>query len=298
MFDRIRSIVLRVLRVPAEPTPPLGAPGSIRVFRAARNFYRLRLAEWSLAQLGAAIGIAFSIVFLFAVEREVERARHQNPDNPASSVIVIPRGNASPVERALTPYRQAVAFAATLPPHVLLILDLVKIGGVLVFLLQLPFSYAAVRLEYEQHWYIVTDRSLRIRHGLVAMTESTMSFANLQQVVVHQGPLQRLLGLADVRVQSAGGGERRDHGKKHEESLHIGVFRGVANADEIRDLILERLRLFRETGLGDSDETRHTQPANAPATPEPQLSTDTETLAAAREVLAEARALRSALEQS
>ncbi len=69
-----------------------------------------------------------------------------------------------------------------------------------------PLTYAIRRLDVELHWYIVTDRSLRIRTGLVRLQETTMSFANLQQVEVKQGPLQRLLGLADVHVQSAGGG--------------------------------------------------------------------------------------------
>ena len=304
MFDRIRSLVLRVLRVPPEPTPPLGAPGSMRIFRAAPNFYRLRLAEWTLGQLGAAFGLGFSIVFLFAVEAEIEKVRAQPPlsataimreTGPAPAPGAAPQAQPTPRERALAPFHQAVRFAAGLPPWVLTIAHVFKIGAVLVFVIQLPFSYAAVRLEYEQHWYIVTDRSLRIRHGLVSMLESTMSFANVQQVVVHQGPLQRLLGIADVRVQSAGGaGEQHDE-KKHGESLHTGIFRGVANATEIRDLVLERLRLFRETGLGDFDEKRApTATTPAPAAAAPSLPADA--LAAAQEVLAEARALRTALE--
>ena len=63
-----------------------------------------------------------------------------------------------------------------------------------------------MRLDYEQRWYVVTDRSLRLRTGVWSVREMTMSFANLQQITVTQGPLQRLLGLADVRFQSAGGG--------------------------------------------------------------------------------------------
>ena len=77
-----------------------------------------------------------------------------------------------------------------------------------------------------------------------------MSFANLQQVEVKQGPFQRLLGLADVRVRSAGGG---DHGEAEGEPLHTGLFHSVENAEEIRDLILARLKAFREAGLGDPD---------------------------------------------
>lgn len=301
MFDRIRSIVLRVLRVPPEPTPPLGAPGSVRVFRAGANFYHLRLAEWFVAQLGAAFGIAFSVVFLLAVQNEIEHVRAQQA-HPVTTPATAPAPSSTPPttaahpvsrsERALTPFRQAVAVAAGLPRWVIVVADILKIATVLFFLGQIPFSYAAVRLEYEQHWYIVTDRSLRIRHGLVSMLESTMSFANVQQVVVHQGPLQRLLGIADVRVQSAGGaGEQHDE-KKHGESLHTGIFRGVTNATEIRDLILERLRLFRETGLGDFDERRPSAAAT-PHSSEPAVAAAA--LAAAQEVLTEARALRTAL---
>jgi uncharacterized membrane protein YdbT with pleckstrin-like domain len=147
-----------------------------------------------------------------------------------------------------------------------------------------------VRLDYELRWYLVTDRSLRIRTGITTVRESTMSFANLQQVVVTQGPLQRLLGLADVRVQSAGGGgDHSAQGKNGAaESLHTGIFHGVANADEIRDLILERLRLFRAAGLGDPDEQ-----AAAPLPSAVQEPADA--IAAARELLTEARALRTAI---
>src|SRR5690606_27052136 len=45
------SFVLRALRIPPEPQPPAGAPGSLRVFRAAPAFYRLRLIQWGFRQL-------------------------------------------------------------------------------------------------------------------------------------------------------------------------------------------------------------------------------------------------------
>jgi hypothetical protein len=39
--------------------------------------------------------------------------------------------------------------------------------------------------------------------------------------------------------------------------MHIGYFRGVDNADEIRDLILAQMRGMRDSGLGDPDEPAH-----------------------------------------
>src|SRR5688572_29730718 len=72
MFEYIRSRVLRLFRVPHDPDPPSGAPGSVRVFRAGRNFYKLRLARWGLGQVAALVGIIASLVFLGQLERTVD----------------------------------------------------------------------------------------------------------------------------------------------------------------------------------------------------------------------------------
>ena len=111
-----------------------------------------------------------------------------------------------------------------------------------------PFTFLAIKWAYELRWYIVTDRSLRIRRGVWNVEELTMTFANIQEIRVQSGPVQRLLGLADVEVHAAGGGA--SVGKHGEEKSHKAVFEGVDNASEIRDLIVERLREYRELGLG------------------------------------------------
>jgi len=130
----------------------------------------------------------------------------------------------------------------------------VGIGG---FLAQLPLSFLMVRLDYRYRWYMVTDTSLRIREGLFSIREQTMTFANIQNLSIRQGPLQRLFGISDLRVRTAGGGEHTGQGKEMEESanMHLGYFRGVDNAAEIRDLIARRMRLQRDAGLGDPDES-------------------------------------------
>jgi len=301
-FDRLRARVLQVLRVPHDPTPPAGAPGSERVFRAGRNFYKLRLVAWGLGQAGALAGILFSLAMLDQLETSVNSSRAAAPPAAVAEVsgAAVPptpppeAATPAPAEsrkkvrpnRAATKVKQVVA---RWPDWAFPLLKLAELAGILIYLVQIPITYAMARLDYELRWYIVTDRSLRIRSGLASVQESTMSFANVQQVVVSQGPLQRVLGIADVRVQSAGGGGGESHQKGAGESLHTGVFHGVDNANEIRDLILERLRRFRETGLGDPDESR-AAPVSAAA--EPPAST---ALAAAHELLGEARALRQAL---
>ena len=72
-------------------------------------------------------------------------------------------------------------------------------------------------------------------------------------------------------------------------NMHIGYFRGVDNAEEIRDLILGRMRGLKDSGLGDPDEPEAAPPPIGSPGHVDDLA------AAARELLAEARALRAAM---
>ena len=311
MFKWFRQQVLLVMRVPHDPEPPYGAPGSTRVFRAGRSYFTLRILGWGFTQLFVLAGIIFWAVVLHEVEAAVREQKLTRPtlapltpDNFAESVN---NYTLSPAEKAKGKkpsnrriegwdgFKQGlVEIALRLPGWAFPLIWVIKLFGFALYLAQIPFTYALRRLDYELRWYIVTDRSLRIRTGLVRLQESTMSFANLQQVEVKQDPIQRLLGLADVHVQSAGGGGGGQQGHKQgqmHDSLHTGIFHSVDNATEIRDLILERLRQFRQAGLGDPDDHHELAAGGAGDPPVP----GGEVLAAAREMLAAARALRMTL---
>jgi membrane protein YdbS with pleckstrin-like domain len=334
MYELLRRVTLSFLKVPAEPHPPVGDPASLRVFRAGRNYLKLRMATWGLAQLIALAAFAFWTAILIGVETKLheQKAASNLPSLPvaadaptASEPSAQPTTTSPPaadppnrnwIERGADKIRSTaetiaakypagekpkgvgdwiagytqffVELALLLPGWVFSLLWIVKLVSFGIYLLQIPITYAVRRLDYEMRWYMVTDRSLRLRHGVWKVTESTMSFANIQQVVMIEGPLQRLLGLSDVRVQSAGGGRSLHEHQKAGDDMHVGLFRHVTNAPEIRDLILDRLRRFRESGLGDPEE----KPTPLLAAPG---STNDATLAAARELLAEAKALRAVL---
>ena len=236
MHEFAKTLLLRLLRVPAEPKPPEGSPESIRIFRAGLNYYRWRIILWATLQV--IIGLSIFGVVLIPAPRKL----------PPGWVI------------ALWRFTEAGAGA--------------------VFVLSLPITYFKQRIDYEMRWYIVTDRSLRVRSGIWRVQEITMTFANAQDIRVSAGPLQRLLGLADVRVTSAGGGGA---GPEHPGIAHMAEFAGVDCAEAIRDLIVERLRVYRDAGLGDPDD-RHQQ-----------ATAQTGAVEAARRVLAEVRALRASL---
>ncbi|HEX8151819.1 MAG TPA: PH domain-containing protein [Thermoanaerobaculia bacterium] len=162
---------------------------------------------------------------------------------------------------------------------------LFRVGETIAMTLYVPqliFGWAVARLDYELRWYLVSDRAIRIREGITSVREKTIALANIQNIAVKQGPLQRLLGIADVEVKTAGGGESSHGGKGQPagESMHVGYFRGVADAEQIRDILREGVRRQRDTGLGDPDEDHH-----PPGDLEDAL----------RELLAAARALRGAV---
>ncbi|MBN2328468.1 MAG: PH domain-containing protein, partial [Candidatus Omnitrophica bacterium] len=77
-------------------------------------------------------------------------------------------------------------------------------GGIwcLVFL----SAYFVIRLEYDMRYYVVSDRSLRIRKGVWSILEQTLTFVNIQNITVEQGPIERLFGISRLVVETAGGG--------------------------------------------------------------------------------------------
>ena len=146
----------------------------------------------------------------------------------------------------------------------------------------LVLGYVTNRIEFDLRYYILTDRSLRIREGVFFLRESTLTFANVQNLRIRKGPIQQLFGIADVLVDTAGGaaGGKNAEGQAMQKG-HRGTIQGIENPAEVRDLVLSLLKKYRDAGLGDPDD------ALAPA-----QETSVEAM---REVLGEVRLLRKAL---
>ena len=221
MFDPIHRWLLRALSVPHEPAPPAGEPGSLRVFKSGQKYYRLRLGLWTFKQVVALL----AFIFWFWVLLHWESIAHETaapdpalPPVPVATPTAPITATAEPVtspdespsngvhrkirKKKPSPREFAVSVSRKIPSAVFTLLWVLKGISLVTYLIQLPVTYFLLRLDYEQRWYMVTDRSLRLRSGVWSVRELTMSFANLQQITVSQGPLQRYLGLADVCVRS------------------------------------------------------------------------------------------------
>lgn len=282
MIETVKRWLLRVLRVPPEPSPPSGSPGSTTIFRASKNYYYYKLLAWGAKQIGILVGVLVLLSLPLAIDVG-SRMPWGSVPLPRFLVELVyeVQGDEEAVEAG-----ELIAWWLNTR-----LWRTIEFLGLVFAVLQIPVTYAMVRLDYEMRWYIVTDRSMRIREGITSIREMTMTFANIQNLTTQQGPLQRLLEISDLRVRTAGGGSGEKNGDdqdKGKEAMHIGYFRGVDRAQEIRNSILARLKRLKDAGLGDPDDH-----VTAPAAPRPAVASDV--LAAARDLLDEARALRRSI---
>lgn len=245
MYKAFCDVCERLLRIPLPPEPPPGDEHTTKIFRASPNYFKYLLFVWVI-RTAAFIFVVGATLIGFMVATFVSRHR-------------------------------AGGF--------MYVVGALELIALIFFALTQLLSLAMVRLDYEKRWYVVTDRSLRVREGIVNVQEMTVNFANIQNISVSQGPLQRWLKIADLKVDTAGGGSVQPQGKHQLQNLHTAFFRGVDNAMEIRELIQARLRHLKDSGLGDHEEMKHSAPTVG----------SSELLAALREVHEETRKLNTAL---
>ena len=129
MLEPLQERIRRLLKVPPEPDPPLGEPSSVRIFRAAPGFLRYRLLAWGWKQLAGLAGLIYGVAFFESGQAFVES-----------------RPKLSWLPWAWVEYIEYLAIAG--------------------FVIQVLYSLLLVMLDYRYRWYVITDRSLRIREGL------------------------------------------------------------------------------------------------------------------------------------
>lgn len=215
MLGYIKRLFCIVLRLPGKPSPPAGRPGTLKVFRASTGFIKYRFFKFF------GLGFLNNLVALIII-----------------AVNVMDIGGRGDGDGMVAFYIFTVILALYLLS--LFISSIIGAFGILI--------------DYDFRWYQVTDRSLRIREGVFRVREMTVTFDNVQEVSIEQGPLQRFFGIADVTVRTAGGKipvpQTKNKNQPQAADFHKAVFRGVSNAAEIRDLIQARVNRLQSMGIG------------------------------------------------
>ncbi|MFO0553608.1 MAG: PH domain-containing protein [Polyangiaceae bacterium] len=136
-------------------------------------------------------------------------------------------------------------------------------------LVMLPILY----FRYQTMRYRFDDEGVMMSWGVLFHREIRLTYARIQDLHIVSGILQRWLGLADIHVQTASGSARAEM-----------TIEGLLEYEAVRDALYERMRGARGTKA-------------LPAPSEAAPSGDRELVAALREVAAEVRATREALER-
>ncbi|REJ80100.1 MAG: hypothetical protein DWQ30_13465 [Acidobacteria bacterium] len=283
----MKRLLLALLKVPERPSLPPGPEGSVDCFRASRRFLAYTVLKWGLKQLGAVISLVVSLAFLTGFQwgpfGAIEPMRELAEEDISIGVL-------------------GFVSVDTTMGDLLGVIESFAIGA---FLIQLVVSGFFLKLAWELRWYMVSDTTIRIREGLVRLKEQTMTMANIQNMSIRQGPLQRLFGIYDLEVQTAGGSGSGmgSEGNPTAENLHVGKFRGLRDAEALRRRLRARLALHSDSGLGDPDEAaradarrRAAAGRGAGAAGRPGVDLGVATAAASR-VLEEARTLRLAVQR-
>lgn len=113
-------------------------------------------------------------------------------------------------------------------------------------LVVIGFALVSTRVDYELRHYLVGDRSLRVAQGAWKREEVTLSYANIQNLEVTQGPLERVFGFKSLSISTAGADNPASAGPGHVVSLV-----GLENAEALKELMLSMLARHRDSGLGD-----------------------------------------------
>ncbi len=144
----------------------------------------------------------------------------------------------------------------------------------LVFPPAFPFLILPAYFRYHTMRYRFTDEGISMSWGILFRRETIINYARIQDIHLRSNFVERWLGLARVLVQTASGNASAEL-----------TLEGLKEFEAVRDYLYERMR-----GVKD--------PVKAVSAPAAASEGHTELATALREVAAELRATRLALESA
>jgi putative membrane protein len=134
-----------------------------------------------------------------------------------------------------------------------------------------PIVFPPLFFRYHTLRYHFDEEGIGMRWGILFRREINLTYSRIQDIHVHAGLLQRWLGLADLKIQTASGSAAAEM-----------VIEGVLEYEALRDYLYTKMRGYRE-------------PAGDAATPAADASEDA--LAILKDIADEIRKTREALEK-
>lgn len=129
---------------------------------------------------------------------------------PAEIEPLVARAGLPPFDRSLLRsvsrwHAAGACLGSVLLPAVIILVVSLFFPLAVGLLLLLPIPLAVSLLRPRFHGYALADTCLNVRRGVLKQRDWTVPYGNIQSVTVTRGVLQKRLGVATVRIDTAGG---------------------------------------------------------------------------------------------
>lgn len=115
-------------------------------------------------------------------------------------------------------------------------------------LIVLFLLYGCAIMSYSRYGYELTDVAIIVAHGVMIKTSVTVPYNRIQDIIVSRGLADRLLGLADMHIRTAGTSISR---VEELETIADARLPGLTqqDAEELRNDLLSRGASHKNTGV-------------------------------------------------
>ncbi|MCK5416758.1 PH domain-containing protein [Candidatus Parcubacteria bacterium] len=116
----------------------------------------------------------------------------------------------------------------------------------LVFIILVLISYVCAQLSYRFYKYKLTDNEYMAEQGIIWKRYVSIPYSRIQNVDIHRGVIDRLLGLSDLQIHTAGYSSTSATQLGSEGQLP-GI--SCEEAKILRDKLIHRVKQSKNQGL-------------------------------------------------
>lgn len=115
---------------------------------------------------------------------------------------------------------------------------------IIFFLVIMIISFLAAKLTYHFYKYDLTENEYKAERGIIWKRYISIPYERIQNVDIHRGILDRLFGLSDLQIHTAGYGAAGGMSKRGSEGRLPGI--GRKEAELVREELVKRARGFKQ----------------------------------------------------
>ena len=110
----------------------------------------------------------------------------------------------------------------------------------LIFALYLIFCYIWAKLTYRFWLYDITEDAYKMEQGVIWKRYVSIPYERIQNVDIHRGVIARILGLSELRIQTAGFGGQQGRWGAFSEGKLPGIDK--EKAQQLREQLISKVK--------------------------------------------------------